>query len=121
MARRWMRNGWLMTAVLLALALPAKSWAITGNLQFYENSVGQGNTLGLLGPVAGQLLDLRYNASSADGLLELGNPDGQGERAGIFDFSIIITTTGDVTLDAFACNATGCFPPQLTANSLTVR
>ncbi len=117
MARRWMRNGWLLAALLLAFALPTTSWAITGNLQFYEERVREGNTLALVG--SGPFdLDLRYNASSADGLLEVEAGSG---RAGIYDFSVLITTTGNVTLDAFDCMATGCLlPPTLTTTSLQV-
>ena len=114
MKKRWM---WIW-GVLLALALPAPALAITGNLQFFENDAGEGNTRALVGPGTFGL-DFRYNASSADGLLEVEAGSG---RAGIYDFSVLITTTGNVTLDAFDCRATGCLfaPGLLTATSLDV-
>ena len=77
MAERWMRQRWLMVAVLLALALPATTWADQpGNLQFFESSAGLGNTLELVGPVASQILDLQFDGSSANSADDVGDPDG---------------------------------------------
>jgi|GEM_PF-2793312 len=106
--KKWMWN-W---GVVLALALPAPALAAPGSLQFFENGAGEGSTLALVGS-GPFVLDLRYNASSADGLLELGDPDGGGTRPGIFDFDIIIGTTGNVTLvgfDASSCTSVVCTP-----------
>ncbi len=111
MAERWIRQGWRLAAVLLALALPATSWADPeGNLQFFEGSVGLGNTLELVGPVAGQVLDLQFDGSSANSASEIGDPDGGGERGGIFSFDITIMVTGDLTLDSFNCSVLACGP-----------
>ena len=111
MAERWIRQGWRLAAVLLALALPATSWADPeGNLQFFEGSVGLGNTLELVGPVAGQVLDLQFDGSSANSADEVGAPIGGEVRGGIFDFDIIIMATGDITLDSFNCSVLACSP-----------
>ncbi len=123
MAERWIRPGWLMLAVLLALALPATTWADQpGNLQFFESSAGLGNTLELVGPVASQILDLQFDGSSANGADEVGDPDSGGVRGGIFDFTALeIMTTGLLTLNAFNCSVQGCtstlLPELLTVTS----
>ncbi len=120
MAERWIRPGWLLAAVLLALALPATTWADQpGNLQFFESSAGLGNTLELVGPLAGQVLDLQFDGSSANSADEVGAPMGGEVRGGIFDFDIIIMATGDITLDSFNCSVTGC-TSTLLPGSLTV-
>ncbi len=100
-----MRNGWLLAAALLALALPATSRA--GDLQFFLDGAGQGNTLDLVGSLTNELLTLRFNAST-------------GEGGGIFDFdNLRITATGGLMIgpfDNFAdCRlSAGCFvTPEL--------
>ena len=123
MAERWIRPGWLMLAVLLALALPATTWADQpGNLQFFESSAGLGNTLELVGPVAGQVLHLQFDGSSANSADEVGDPDGQGMRGGIFTFTGLgIMATGDLTLNAFNCSVlVGCTSNLLPDGSLLV-
>ncbi len=123
MAERCMRQRWLLAAVLLALALPATTWADPeGNLQFFESSAGLGNTLELVGPVAGEILDLQFDGSSANSADEVGDPDGGGLRAGIFTFTgIAIMATGDLTLNAFNCSVlVGCTSNLLPDGSLTV-
>ncbi len=123
MAERWIRPGWLMVAVLLALALPATTWADQpGNLQFFESSAGLGNTLELVGPVASQILDLQFDGSSANSADEVGDPDGGGLRGGIFTFTgLEIMTTGNLTLNAFNCSVLACtsnlLPELLTVTS----
>ncbi len=121
MAERWMRQRWLMLAVLLALALPATTWADPeGNLQFFEASAGLGNTLELVGPVAGQVLQLQFDGSSANSADEVGDPDGGGVRGGIFTFAAIaIIATGDLTLNAFNCSVLAC-TSTLLSGSLTL-
>ncbi len=121
MAEGWMRQWWLMAAVLLALALPATSWADQpGNLQFFESSAGLGNTLELVGPVAGEILDLQFDGSSANSADEVGDPDGGGLRAGIFTFTgIAIMATGDLTFNTFNCSVSACIS-TLLPGSLTV-
>ncbi len=121
MAERWIRQGWLLAAVLLALALPATTWADPeGNLQFFENSAGLGNTLELVGPVVGQVLDLQFDGSSANSADEVGDPDGGGVRGGIFSFTgLTIMATGDLTLNAFGCSVLAC-TSTLLPGSLTV-
>jgi hypothetical protein len=57
--------------------------------------VGSGNTRVVNGPVGGLVLDLDYDASSA-------------EANELFNFSVRIGATGDLTLDAFSCQATSC-------------
>ncbi len=124
MAERWMRQRWLMVAVLLALALPATTWADQpGNLQFFESSAGLGNTLELVGPVVGEILDLQFDGSSANSADEVGDPgDGGGVRGGIFTFAAIaIIATGDLTLNAFNCSVlVGCTSNLRPDGSLTV-
>ncbi len=121
MAERWIRPGWLMLAVLLALALPATTWADQpGNLQFFESSAGLGNTLELVGPVASQILDLQFDGSSANSADEVGDPDMGGVRGGIFEFTVLeIMPTGDLTLNAFNCSVLAC-TSTLLPGSLTV-
>ncbi len=121
MAERWMRQWWRMAAVLLALALPATTWADQpGNLQFFESSAGLGNTLELVGPVAGQILDLQFDGSSANSADEVGDPDGGGLRGGIFTFTALaIMATGDLTLNAFGCSVLAC-TSTLLADTLLV-
>ncbi len=121
MAERWIRLGWRLAVVLLALALPATTWADQpGNLQFFESSAGLGNTLELVGPVAGQILDLQFDGSSANSADEVGDPDGGGLRGGIFTFTALaITATGLLTLDAFNCSVLAC-TSTLLPGSLTV-
>ncbi len=100
-----MRNGWLLAAALLAFALPANSRA--GDLQFFLDGAGQGNTLELVGSLTNELLTLRFNAST-------------GEGGGIFDFSVLrITATGGLMIGPFNNFAdcrlvAGCFvTPEL--------
>ncbi len=121
MAERWSRQGWRLAAVLLALALPATTWADPeGNLQFFEASAGLGNTLELVGPVAGQVLQLQFDGSSANSADEVGDPDGGGVRGGIFTFTGLgIMATGDLTLNAFNCSVLAC-TSNLLPGSLTV-
>ncbi len=107
--------------MLLALALPATTWADPeGNLQFFEASAGLGNTLELVGPVAGQVLQLQFDGSSANSADEVGDPDGGGVRGGIFTFTGLgIMATGDLTLNAFNCSVLAC-TSNLLPGSLTV-
>ncbi len=115
-----MRQSWRMAAVLLALALPTTTWADQpGNLQFFESSAGLGNTLELVGPVAGQILDLQFDGSSANSADEVGDPDGGGLRGGIFTFTALaIRATGDLTLNAFGCSVLACTSTLLAATLL---
>ncbi len=124
MAKRWIRPGWLLAAVLLALALPTTTWAHEegGTLQFFESSAGLGNTLELVGPVAGEILNLQFDGSSANAADEVGDPDGGGLRGGIFTFTALeIMTTGFLTLNAFNCSVPACtstlLPELLTVTS----
>ena len=121
MAERWIRQGWRLAAVLLALALPATTWADPeGNLQFFESSAGLGNMLWLVGPVADEILDLQFDGSSANSADEVGDPDGGGVRGGIFTFTGLgIMATGDLTLNAFNCSVLAC-TSNLLPGSLTV-
>jgi len=85
----------ILVVAVLALAAPVTSWA--GTLQFYDAAAGEGNTNTYPGPVSGLVLDLDYNASSA-------------ENGGIFGFGelVVLTTGGDLTIDSFACQAVSC-------------
>ncbi len=85
-----MSKWWLMATVVLALALPATSRAGTlGDLQFFLDGAGQGNTLDLLGPLSNEVLTLRFNAST-------------GEGGGILNFSNLrITATGGLMIEPF--------------------
>ncbi len=119
MAERWIRPGWLLAGMLLVL--PATTWVDPeGNLQFFESSAGLGNTLELVGPVAGEILNLQFDGSSANAADEVGDPDGGGMRGGIFTFTVLeIMATGDLTLNAFNCSVLGC-TSTLLSGSLTV-
>jgi hypothetical protein len=90
-----MLKGWVMAAALVAFTAPATVWA--GTLQIFEASAGSGNTRVVNGPVGGLVLNLDYDASSA-------------ETGTLFNFYVLIGTTGDLTLDAFTCQATSCLP-----------
>jgi len=94
----------ILVVAVLALAAPVTSWA--GTLQFYEASAGQGNTFMAVGPVSNLVLDLDYNAASA----EFGGMFGFGE--------LLIQSTGDIVfinvetnipplVDNFECQALG--------------
>jgi cysteine-rich repeat protein len=54
----------IMMAAVLIVSIPTTIWA--GNLQFYDASVGVGVTATYPGPVSGLVLDLDYDASTAE-------------------------------------------------------
>jgi hypothetical protein len=102
-----MLKRWVMAAGLLALVAPMETWA--GTLQFFVQPALPGDTLPIDPPVSGRTLDIDYDASSA----EIGT---------LFGFSLMIISTGDLTLDDFTCQAAGClmnlsgFPNSFTVS-----
>ena len=89
----------------LAFSLPVASSA--GTLAFFETSAGAGNTLNT-GPVTDLLIDVDYDAASAEG-------------GGLFGFAeITFQTTGDVIFSgAPTCQAASCFF-NASANSIAL-
>jgi len=87
---------WNTLLITMILVLGTAAVAKAGTLQFFEASAGEGNTRVISSLADHLVLDIDYNAGSA-------------EHGGIFGFSDIqIITTGDYTIDSFACQAVDC-------------
>jgi hypothetical protein len=88
----------IVGSAVMALALTAPATGHAGSLCICEASVGCGNVRHIPSPAIGVVLDIDYDPRTA----EYGVIYGMGE--------VLIEVTGELVIDAFACELTACTP-----------